>query len=449
MTDLRDAPVPAGEGPTVDTVDAVIVGAGFSGLYMLHKLRGLGFSAIVFEAGADLGGTWYWNRYPGARCDVESINYSYSFDPDLEQEWDWSERYATQPEILRYVNHVADRFDLRRDMKFSTRVTGGQLRRVVAALDDHHRSGRRRLGPALHHGGRLPVGIEDAGDPGHRDVPWRLVPHRPLAPRGRRLHRSAPRCHRHRIVGDPVDPDLRRAGGSPDGVPADAELQPAGEERPARHGGVAGAEGALPGAPRGGPDVGLRGALRPARSKSALEVGDDEREETYRAGLRAGQPRRDAARLQRPDRRTRRPTTPLPSTCASGSARSSTTPRSPRRCAPKDHPIGTKRLCLDTDYYATYNRPNVELDRPPQDSADRGHGAGRPHVGAGVRVRQHRLRHRVRRHDGVAGGVRHQGPRRRAAQGEVGGRPADLPRRGDRRVPEPVDDHRARAARRC
>ena len=142
MTDLRDAPVPAGEGPTVDTVDAVIVGAGFSGLYMLHKLRGLGFSAIVYEAGADLGGTWYWNRYPGARCDVESINYSYSFDPDLEQEWDWSERYATQPEILRYINHVADRFDLRRDMKFSTRVTGGQLRRVVAALDDHHRSGR-------------------------------------------------------------------------------------------------------------------------------------------------------------------------------------------------------------------------------------------------------------------------------------------------------------------
>ena len=120
MTDLREAP-PRRAAPTVDTVDAVIVGAGFAGLYMLHKLRQLGFSAVVFEAGADLGGTWYWNRYPGARCDVESINYSYSFDPELEQEWEWTERYATQPEILRYANHVADRFDLRRDMQFSTR----------------------------------------------------------------------------------------------------------------------------------------------------------------------------------------------------------------------------------------------------------------------------------------------------------------------------------------
>ena len=113
MTDLRDAPVPAGEGPTVDTVDAVIVGAGFSGIYMLHKLRGLGFSAIVFEAGADLGGTWYWNRYPGARCDIPTTDYTYSWDPDLEAGWTWSEKYATQPEILRYAQHVADTYATR------------------------------------------------------------------------------------------------------------------------------------------------------------------------------------------------------------------------------------------------------------------------------------------------------------------------------------------------
>jgi cyclohexanone monooxygenase len=103
--------------------DAIVVGAGFAGLYMLHKLRGLGLSARVFEAGEDVGGTWYWNRYPGARCDVESMEYSYSFDEELEQEWHWTERYATQPEILRYVQHVAERFDLRRDIAFSTRVT--------------------------------------------------------------------------------------------------------------------------------------------------------------------------------------------------------------------------------------------------------------------------------------------------------------------------------------
>jgi cyclohexanone monooxygenase len=103
--------------------DAVIVGAGFAGLYMLHRLRGMGFTARVLEAGSGVGGTWYWNRYPGARCDVESVQYSYQFSDELQQDWDWSERYAAQPEILRYANHVADRFDLRRDIEFDTRVT--------------------------------------------------------------------------------------------------------------------------------------------------------------------------------------------------------------------------------------------------------------------------------------------------------------------------------------
>jgi cyclohexanone monooxygenase len=103
--------------------DAVVIGAGFAGMYMLHRLRGLGFSCRVIEAGKGVGGTWYWNRYPGARCDVESVQYSYQFDPRLEQEWEWTERYATQPEILRYANHVADRYDLRRDIQFETRVT--------------------------------------------------------------------------------------------------------------------------------------------------------------------------------------------------------------------------------------------------------------------------------------------------------------------------------------
>jgi cyclohexanone monooxygenase len=103
--------------------DAVVVGAGFAGMYMLHRLRGLGFSARVFEAGGGVGGTWYWNRYPGARCDVESMQYSFSFSEELDQEWNWSEKYAPQPEILSYANHIADRFDLRRHIVFDTRVT--------------------------------------------------------------------------------------------------------------------------------------------------------------------------------------------------------------------------------------------------------------------------------------------------------------------------------------
>ncbi len=103
--------------------DVVIVGAGFAGLYMLHRARGLGMRALVIEAADGVGGTWYWNRYPGARCDVESLQYSYQFSDALQQEWDWTERYATQDEILRYANHVADRFDLRRDIRLDTRVT--------------------------------------------------------------------------------------------------------------------------------------------------------------------------------------------------------------------------------------------------------------------------------------------------------------------------------------
>src|SRR6204780_3455509 len=102
--------------------DAVVVGAGFAGMYMLHRLRGLGFSVRVYEQGSDVGGTWYWNRYPGARCDVESMQYSYSFSEELQQEWNWSERYAPQPEILKYAQHVADRFGLRADIVFNTRV---------------------------------------------------------------------------------------------------------------------------------------------------------------------------------------------------------------------------------------------------------------------------------------------------------------------------------------
>ena len=115
--------------PSPSSVDAVVVGTGFGGLYALYCLRQMGFSAVAFEAGDGVGGTWYWNRYPGARCDVESLQYSYSFSPELDQEWTWTEKYAPQAEILAYANHVADRFDLRRDIRFSTRV-------VAATFDE-------------------------------------------------------------------------------------------------------------------------------------------------------------------------------------------------------------------------------------------------------------------------------------------------------------------------
>ncbi len=103
--------------------DVLVIGAGFAGLYQLHRLRGAGFDVRVVEAGDDVGGTWYWNRYPGARCDIDSIEYSYSFDEELQHEWVWSERFAAQPELLRYLHHVADRFDLRKDIELGVRVT--------------------------------------------------------------------------------------------------------------------------------------------------------------------------------------------------------------------------------------------------------------------------------------------------------------------------------------
>lgn len=123
MSSPRTSPAQAGTGP-IPEFDAIIIGAGFSGLYMLYRARDvLGLNARVFEAGDGVGGTWFWNRYPGARCDSESYYYSYSFSDELEQEWEWSSKYPEQPEIMSYLNHVADRFDLRRDIQLATRVT--------------------------------------------------------------------------------------------------------------------------------------------------------------------------------------------------------------------------------------------------------------------------------------------------------------------------------------
>jgi cyclohexanone monooxygenase len=134
---------------TSNSADAIIVGAGFAGLYMLHRLRKQGMSAIVFEAANGVGGTWYWNRYPGARVDIESQEYCYSFSSALDEEWRWSERYAPQPEILRYLEYVADRFDLKRDIRFNTRVTAARFdeaaNRWIVTTDDGVATSARAL----------------------------------------------------------------------------------------------------------------------------------------------------------------------------------------------------------------------------------------------------------------------------------------------------------------
>src|SRR5262245_28660921 len=117
LTEFRNR----GATPIPD-LDVIIIGAGLSGMYQLYRLRELGLKVRVFEAGTEVGGTWYWNRYPGARFDSESYSYGYSFSKELLQEWDWSEHFAPQPETLRYLRYVADKFDVRRDIQFKARV---------------------------------------------------------------------------------------------------------------------------------------------------------------------------------------------------------------------------------------------------------------------------------------------------------------------------------------
>jgi cation diffusion facilitator CzcD-associated flavoprotein CzcO len=133
--------------------DAIVIGAGMSGLYQLIRLRELGLGTLVFEAGTGVGGTWYWNRYPGARFDSESYSYGYSFDPELLQEWSWSEHFAPQPETLRYLNRVADKYGLRRDIRFRSRVAAAQYdeaaRGWTVALEDGSRHTCRFLITAI------------------------------------------------------------------------------------------------------------------------------------------------------------------------------------------------------------------------------------------------------------------------------------------------------------
>ena len=309
-------------------VDAVIVGAGFAGLYMLHRLRGLGLSARVYEAGDGVGGTWYWNRYPGARCDVESMDYSYSFSDELQQEWHWTERYASQPEILRYINHVADRFDLRRDIQLDTRVTAAHFDEATHRWDDRRRTaasacrpGSASWRPAACPPRRCPTfkGLETLR--GH------VVSHRALAARGRRFHRPARRRHRHRLVRHPVHPDHRpsrrptsssssgrRTSASPRATRrwtrstsgGGRRTTPSTAGRPASRapGSSCRAQRPVgPGGVAGGAPAGVRGALGTRRPRLRCDVrgpADQQGGERHRRRVR---PRQDPRDRPRPGRR--------------------------------------------------------------------------------------------------------------------------------------------------
>ncbi|MGY1664218.1 flavin-containing monooxygenase [Geodermatophilus sp. SYSU D00705] len=340
------------------TVDAVIVGAGFSGMYLLHRLRGMGLTAVVFEAGTDVGGTWYWNRYPGARVDIESLAYSYSFDPDLEQHFEWQERYPTQPEILRYAQHVADRFDLRRDIVFRTRVTAAHFDEetgtwevrtehgdavtapylvmatgCLSASKHPEIPGRETFKGASYHTAHWPhegvdftglrVGVIGTGSSGVQSIPviaaeaadvtvFQRTPAYSLPARNRKLrpdeiaemkeqYRSYRQAQKESAFGVPIAPATKSA------------LEVSAEEREARFE-EAWESGSLVNLLTTYTDLTL-----------SQEANDLAREFVHRKVKQIVEDPQTAADL----------------------------------CP--EYPIGTKRPCLDTQYFETYNRPNVHL----------------------------------------------------------------------------------------
>ena len=200
-------PAPAATEPTDATqFDAVIIGAGIAGLYQLHRLRQMGLKVVAIEAGNNVGGTWYWNRYPGARVDSQSHVYQYWFSRELNDGWNWNERFPAQPETEAYLNFVADRFDLRRDIRFDTRVTEAAYDEAARRWTITTDRGETFVRAVPHHLRRHALGAarqalsRAGGFKGH-------VPHRALAQGTGRLHRQARRCHRHRRHRHPGDPD--------------------------------------------------------------------------------------------------------------------------------------------------------------------------------------------------------------------------------------------------
>ena len=346
---------------TPRSVDLLVVGAGFAGLYMLHRARGQGLDTVVVEAAGGVGGTWWWNRYPGARCDVESVEYSYSFDEDLQQEWEWSERYAPQPEILRYLEHVADRFDLRRDIVLGTRVT---------AADWDDAAGRWRI-------------TTDAADGPAYDARFVVMatgclsmPMTPDIPGAEDF--AGTTLHTGRWPAEGVDVTGQRVGVIGTGssgvqsVPVlarDAAELTVFQRTPAytvpAHNGpldpdeVAAIKAGYPELREANRQMGTAfGARFPPNDGSALAVEEDERTEVYeRRWAAGGLPFLAAFNDLLVD--------PAANETAAdfvrGKVRSIVDdPEVAERLSPRQV-IGCKRMCVDTGYLATFNRANVHL----------------------------------------------------------------------------------------
>ncbi|NUR91930.1 MAG: NAD(P)/FAD-dependent oxidoreductase [Nonomuraea sp.] len=343
--------------------DVIIIGAGFAGLYMLHRVRGLGMSALLYEAGDGVGGTWYWNRYPGARCDVQSLEYAFSFDEELQREWSWSERYAAQPEILAYLEHVADRYGLRSDIEFGTRVTravygeGGwsvetetgaraaapYLVAAVGCLASAPRAPELPgYGGQVVHTGRWPregvelagkrVAVIGTGSSGIQAIPVIAREAAHVTVYQRTPNFSVP-AHN-----GPAEPEYERWFKD-----NHRELR---ERKRATHSGL----------------------LTAPNPDSALSVPEDVRLGEYEARwARGGIAFLGAFGDLMVDEAA--------NATAAGFVRDKiratvTDPAVADLLTPRDHPIGSKRICVDTGYYATYNRDDVTLVAGPPERLD-------------------------------------------------------------------------------
>ncbi len=421
--------------------DAIIVGAGFSGLYMLHKMRDqLGMRARVFEAGDGVGGTWYWNRYPGARCDSESYYYSFSFSSELEQEWEWTSKYPEQPEILRYLNHVADRFDLRDDISLSTRIVGAAFDdasdtwTVTTEGGDSYTSRFFITAVGCLSTANVPNfrGLESFRGDWYHTGAW---PHEGVDFTGKRVGLIG--TGSTGIQATPViaaqAAHLTVFQRTPNyTIPArNAPLTP---ERAAE---IKANYGEIRELARNS----FGGFPYPRTDRSAKDVEEAERTQIYEDLWNEGgfkflygsfgdllideESNETAAEFIRNKIR-----------------QIVKDPATAELLCPTDHPYGSKRPPIDTNYFETFNRDNVTLVDVRSDPIEEITPTGLRTVKAEYEPRRHRVRHRLRRHDGLAAAAQHHRQRWGAPGRHLGGRTPQLPGPAGRGIPEHVHHHR-------
>jgi cyclohexanone monooxygenase len=341
-----------------DEVDVVVVGAGFAGLYLLRKFAEEGFSVRCFERGGGVGGTWYWNRYPGARCDVESMQYSYGFDEALQQDWDWPEKFSAQADILAYANHVADRFDLRKYIAFDTEVRAASYDEAAKLWRIMTDKGERIVakffimasgcistaqvpqfeGLADYHGETLHTGD------------W---PREPVRFAGKRVAVIGTGSSAIQAI-----PEIAAEAASLTVFQRQANFSIPARNMPMTEE-YAGSWKGDYASKRQEMRYMPNGVLREVNDKSALDVSEAERQATYEARWEAGT---GAFLGAFNDILTNKASNDTMAAFVRGKIRETVKdPATAEILCPKTHPIGTKRICIDNGYYETFNRETVEL----------------------------------------------------------------------------------------